>query len=95
MYHFVGLTTSGEVHCFRIKLTFEPDPSVVSFLPGLALIKNTVLESMRTLSYFRLDTLQVAKIKPAKIYLVHSKTIPTCACYIQVHRRGPPDAPEH
>ena len=35
----------------------KPDPSVVSFLPGLALMKTTVLESMRTLSYFRLDTL--------------------------------------
>ena len=30
---------------------------MVSFLPGLALTKTTVLESMRTLSYFRLDTL--------------------------------------
>ena len=30
---------------------------MVSFLPGLALMKTTVLESMRTLSYFRLDTL--------------------------------------
>ena len=57
MYHFVGLTTSEKVHCFRIKLTFEPDSSVVSFLPGLALIKSTVLESMHTLSYIRLDTL--------------------------------------
>ena len=35
----------------------EPDLSVVSFLSGLALMKTTVLESMRTLSYFRLDTL--------------------------------------
>ena len=42
---------------FWIKLTCEPDPSVVSFLPGLALMKTTVLKSMRTLSYFRLDTL--------------------------------------
>ena len=55
--HFAVLTTSGKVHCFRIKLTFKPDPSVVSFLPGLALIKTTVLESMRTLSHFRLNTL--------------------------------------
>ena len=39
------------------KMTCEPDPSVVSFLPGLGLTKTTVLESMRTLSYFRLDTL--------------------------------------
>ena len=30
---------------------------MVSFLPGLALMQTTVLESMRTLSYFRLDTL--------------------------------------
>ena len=30
---------------------------MVSYLPGLALMKTTVLESMRTLSYFRLDTL--------------------------------------
>ena len=29
----------------------------VSFLPGLANMKITALESMRTLSYFRLDTL--------------------------------------
>ena len=43
-YHFARLTTFGKVHCFRIKLTFEPAPSVVSFLPGLALIKRTVLE---------------------------------------------------
>ena len=35
----------------------EPDLSVISFLPGLALMKTTVLESMRTLSYFGLDTL--------------------------------------
>ena len=32
---------------------------MVSFLPGSALMKTTVLESMRTLSYFRLDTLQL------------------------------------
>ena len=38
-------------------MTCEPNPSVVSFLPGLALMKTTVLKSMRTLSYFRLDTL--------------------------------------
>ena len=63
-YHFAGLTTSGKVHCFRIKLTFEPDPSVVFFLPGLALIKTTVLESMRTFSYFRLDTLGLEKDHP-------------------------------
>ena len=31
--------------------------SVCGFLPGLALMKTAVLESMRTLSYFRLDTL--------------------------------------
>ena len=30
-----------------------------SFLPGLALMKTTVLESMHTLSYFRLATLTV------------------------------------
>ena len=39
------------------EMTCEPNPSVVSFLPGLALMKTTVLEPMRTLSYFRLDTL--------------------------------------
>ena len=33
---------------------------MVSFLPGLALMKTTVLESMRTLSYFRLDTLTMS-----------------------------------
>jgi len=33
--------------------------SLVSFLPGLALMKTTVLESMHTLSYFRLATLTV------------------------------------
>ena len=38
-----------------------PDPSVVS-LPGLALMK-TVLESMRTLSYFRLDTYTVVSCR--------------------------------
>ena len=38
-------------------MTCEPNLSVVSFLPGLALMKTTVLKSMRTLSYFRLDTL--------------------------------------
>ena len=32
--------------------------SVVSFLPVLAHMKTTALKSMRTLSYFRLDTLQ-------------------------------------
>ena len=37
-HHFLKLTISGKVHCFRIKLTCEPDPSVVSFLPGLALM---------------------------------------------------------
>ena len=55
--HFSELTTSGKVHQSRIKLTRKPDPSVVSFSPGLALMKTTVLESMRKLSYFRLDTL--------------------------------------
>ena len=49
------------MHCFQIKLTCEPAPSVVSFLPGLALAKSTVLESMHTTSYFRLDTLQQVK----------------------------------
>ena len=39
------------------------DP-VVSFIPGLALMKTTVLKSMRTLSYFRLDTLD----KFTKVY---------------------------
>ena len=43
----------------------EPDLSVVSFLPGLALMKTTVLESMRTLSYFRLDTLHPSITKAA------------------------------
>ena len=37
--------------------TCEPNLSVVSFLPGLALMKTTVLEPMRTLLDFRLDTL--------------------------------------
>ena len=32
---------------------------MVSFLPGLALMKTTVLESMRTTSYFRMDTLYI------------------------------------
>ena len=44
------------------KLTCEPDLSVVPFLPGLALVKTTVLESIRTLSYFRLDTLTEVKV---------------------------------
>ena len=35
---------------------------MVSFLPGLALMKTTVLKSMRTLSYFRLDTLMTTKL---------------------------------
>jgi len=35
-YHF------RKLHCFRIKLTCEPDLSVVSFLPGLARMKTTV-----------------------------------------------------
>ena len=56
-YRFLGLTTFGKLHRFSIKLTCESDPSVVSFLSGLALMKTTVLKSMRTLSYFRLDTL--------------------------------------
>ena len=38
-------------------LACELDLSVVSFLTGLAVMKTTVLESMHTLSYFRLDTL--------------------------------------
>jgi len=40
-------------------MTCELDPSVVSFLPGLTLMKTTVLESIRTLPYFRLDTLAI------------------------------------
>ena len=36
---------------------------MVSFLPGLAVMKTTVLESMRTLSYFRLDTLAVVTVQ--------------------------------
>ena len=32
---------------------------MVSFLPGLGLMKATVLKSMRTLSYFRLNTLNM------------------------------------
>ena len=47
------------MHCFRIKLTCKPDPSVVSFLLGLALMKTTVLQPMRSLSYLRLDTLHL------------------------------------
>ena len=41
----------------------KSDLSMVSFLPGLALMKTTVLESMRTLSYFRLDTLPMVRIQ--------------------------------
>ena len=41
----------------------ELDLSVVSFLPGLVVMKTTVLESMRTLSYFRLDTLAVVTVQ--------------------------------
>ena len=37
---------------------------------------------------------QVAKIKPTKILLVHVKTIPTYARYIQVHHWSSPDPPE-
>ena len=39
---------------------------MVSFLPGLALMKTTVLESMRTLSYFRLDTLRRRAYSPER-----------------------------
>ena len=41
-------------------MTCELDPSVVSFLPGMAHMKTTVLESIRTFPYFRLDTLRLA-----------------------------------
>ena len=41
------------------KLTCEPDLSVVSFLPQYALMKTTILETMQTLPYFRLDTLSL------------------------------------
>jgi len=43
-------------------MTCELDPCVVSFLPGLALMKTTVLESMCTLPYFRLDTLEFVNV---------------------------------
>ena len=57
-YHFCDIHFQ-KVHCFqkkKKKKARELDPSVVSFQPGLALIK-WVLESMRPLSCFRLDTL--------------------------------------
>ena len=50
-------TTSEKAHRSRKKVTCELDPSVVSLLRGLALMKTTILESIRTLPYFRLDTL--------------------------------------
>ena len=53
-------------------MTCEPDPSVVSFLPGLGLTKTTVLESMRTLSYFRLDTLTLVMIPASYVQLTFS-----------------------
>ena len=53
--HFLELSTSGKVHRSRKKCM--QTRSVCGFLSGLALMKTTVLESMRTLSYFRLDTL--------------------------------------
>ena len=56
-HHFSGLTTFEKVLHFLIKLTCEFDASVVSFLPKLVLMKTTILELMRTVSYFRLDTL--------------------------------------
>ena len=58
---FFELSTSGKSAPIPKENACEPDLSVVSFLPGLALMKTTVLESTRTLSYFRLDTLQLAK----------------------------------
>ena len=42
---------------YGMRVQTEPDLSVISFLPGLAFMKTTVLESMCTLTYFRLDTL--------------------------------------
>jgi len=39
------------------KLACDPCQSVFSFLPWRALVKTMVLEAMRILSYFRLDTL--------------------------------------
>ena len=53
---FRSLPLLQKVHQSRKKITCEPDSSVVSFL---ALTKTTVSESMRTLSYFRLDTLHL------------------------------------
>ena len=53
---FYGITF-GKVHQSWKKMTCKPNPSVVSFLPWLALMKTTVLKSMRTLPYLRLDTL--------------------------------------
>jgi len=56
--HFLELSTSSrESAPIPKENACEPDLSVVSSLPGLALMKTTVLESMRTLAYFRLDTL--------------------------------------
>ena len=60
-YHFLELSTSGKSALIPKENACEPDLSVVSFLPGLALMKTTVLESTRTLSYFRLDTLGIIK----------------------------------
>ena len=45
---FRSLPLLRKVHRSRKKITCEPDPSVVSFLSGLALMKTTVLESMHT-----------------------------------------------
>ena len=57
MCHFLELSTSAKSAPIPKENACEPDLSVVSFLPGLALMKTTVLESTCTLSYFRLDNL--------------------------------------
>ena len=52
---FFGTTSRKWTNPERKWHSYEPDPSVVSFLPGLALMKITVLESMCIASYFHIS----------------------------------------
>ena len=54
--HILGVDHFRKSAPIPQKLTCKPDLSVVSFLP---LMKTTILETMQTLSYFRLDTLSL------------------------------------
>ena len=94
MCHFLKLSTSGKVHRSRKKMHANPIClwflSVVSFLPGLGLMKTTVLESMCTPSYFRLDTLPLFPLSLSSTIMLRPLPLHFGSRTIFFTRRSPP-----